>query len=268
MPMIGRIARRIVADRPRARPRRLRRREAGRPRRPRRRRPRPTTTFDTETTPVETTRLRVYFLLNGKVQPVAREVPKTQAVARRALDDARRGPDRRRGRARADVDASTSTSRASRGSRTVIATLDGAVATSRTGPRPDRLHADAVPDGEARGDRRASATRAPTSRTRRRRILVESPLAVRDGLEPDPRDGHGQHVRGELPVRGRRPERQGRRHELRHRDVRERARAARSTSRRSAYKGVAGEGALVVLEFSAKDGSRTKEVRIPIQLKP
>ena len=27
-------------------------------------------------------------------------------------------------------------------------------------------------------------------------------------------------------------------------------------------------GALVVLEFSAKDGSRTKEVRIPIELQP
>jgi germination protein M len=34
------------------------------------------------------------------------------------------------------------------------------------------------------------------------------------------------------------------------------------------YTGKAGEGALVVLELSAKDGSRINEVRIPLQLEP
>lgn len=63
----------------------------------------PTTTFDTDTTITtttetttttdeETTRLRVYFLLNGKVQPVAREVPKTPSVAAEALDQLFAGP--------------------------------------------------------------------------------------------------------------------------------------------------------------------------------
>jgi Immunoglobulin-like domain of bacterial spore germination/Sporulation and spore germination len=59
-----------------------------------------TTTFDTDTTfttttsttPDETTKLRVYFLLDGKVQPVAREVPKQLAVASAALDQLYGGP--------------------------------------------------------------------------------------------------------------------------------------------------------------------------------
>ena len=34
------------------------------------------------------------------------------------------------------------------------------------------------------------------------------------------------------------------------------------------YTGEAGTGALVVLEFSAKDGSRINEVRIPLELQP
>lgn len=50
------------------------------------------TTETTETTPPETTRLRVYFLLDGKVQPVARQVPKTQAVAGAALQTLMAGP--------------------------------------------------------------------------------------------------------------------------------------------------------------------------------
>jgi len=57
-----------------------------------------TTTATSETTPTETTtstettKLRVYFLLNGKVQPVAREVLKTQAVAAAALVELAKGP--------------------------------------------------------------------------------------------------------------------------------------------------------------------------------
>jgi Immunoglobulin-like domain of bacterial spore germination/Sporulation and spore germination len=50
------------------------------------------TTTSTTTTPAETTSLRVYFLKDGKVQPVAREVPKTQAVAGAALRALLRGP--------------------------------------------------------------------------------------------------------------------------------------------------------------------------------
>jgi hypothetical protein len=51
-----------------------------------------TSTTTTTTTAPETTALRVYYLLDGKVQPVAREVPKTQAVARAALDELQKLP--------------------------------------------------------------------------------------------------------------------------------------------------------------------------------
>lgn len=52
-----------------------------------------TTTAPTTTTgPAETTSLRVYFLEDGKVQPVARQVPKTQGVAAAALAELAKGP--------------------------------------------------------------------------------------------------------------------------------------------------------------------------------
>src|SRR5262249_10044109 len=51
-----------------------------------------TTTTPTQTTPTEKTNLRVYFLSHGKVQPVAREVPKTQAVASPAFTALPDGP--------------------------------------------------------------------------------------------------------------------------------------------------------------------------------
>jgi len=54
-----------------------------------------TATETTTTTPADMTALRVYFLKNGRVQPVLREVPKTQGVAAAALDQLYRGPTQR-----------------------------------------------------------------------------------------------------------------------------------------------------------------------------
>jgi germination protein M len=51
-----------------------------------------TTTPTTSTGPAETTALRVYFLKNGRVQPVLRKVPKTQAVVTAALKELLAGP--------------------------------------------------------------------------------------------------------------------------------------------------------------------------------
>jgi len=52
-----------------------------------------TTTVPSTTAPQQqTTALRVYFLKDGKVQPVAREVPRTQAVAAAALAELAKGP--------------------------------------------------------------------------------------------------------------------------------------------------------------------------------
>ena len=51
-----------------------------------------TVTAPTETTPTKTTRLRVYFLHDAKVQPVARAVPQTSGVAAAAFSALRQGP--------------------------------------------------------------------------------------------------------------------------------------------------------------------------------
>jgi hypothetical protein len=51
-----------------------------------------TTTGPATATPGASTSLRVYFLLNGKVQPVLRTVPKTKAVAGAALNVLLEGP--------------------------------------------------------------------------------------------------------------------------------------------------------------------------------
>jgi len=51
-----------------------------------------TATATTTTAPTGTAMLRVYFLKDGKVQPVAREVPKTKAVAGAALNELAAGP--------------------------------------------------------------------------------------------------------------------------------------------------------------------------------
>ena len=50
------------------------------------------TTTTTTTAPAETTEVRVYFLLEGKVWPVAREVDETDAVAQAALEELLAGP--------------------------------------------------------------------------------------------------------------------------------------------------------------------------------
>ena len=52
----------------------------------------PPTSSTTTTTPGAATSLRVYFLRNGKVQPVLRTVPQTKAVAGAALDALVQGP--------------------------------------------------------------------------------------------------------------------------------------------------------------------------------
>src|SRR5438876_905626 len=50
-----------------------------------------TETAPTSTTPAQATSVRIYFLLNGKVQPVLRTVPQTKAVAGAALNQLLQG---------------------------------------------------------------------------------------------------------------------------------------------------------------------------------
>jgi hypothetical protein len=232
----------------------------------------PTTTFDTdttvttttETTPEETTKLRVYFLLNGKVQPVAREVPKTQAVAQAALDELAAGTTASEGELGMTSDASFDISRVTIADG--VATLVGTAPSSRTGLAqvvytltqfPTVKHVEIDGKHYTRAD---FEDETPA-------ILVESPLAFETVSNPiratgtantfeatfqyevvDPSDnvvdthfvtatsGSGQRGTFDFTTKP--------------------------------YTGESGEGALVVLELSAKDGSRINEVRIPVQLEP
>jgi germination protein M len=227
----------------------------------------PTETTSTETTSEETTRLRVYFLLDGKVQPVAREVPKTLAVAAAALDELLAGLDARE---RDEVGVTTSIPTGLEIESIIIEDRVARVTVS------DQL------EDEALAQIVYTLTQFPTVRqveidgkryTRKTfenetpAILVESPLpfeavsgAVRatgtantfeanfnyELVDPD-----GKVVDENFVT------------------------ATSGTGTRGTfefttkpYTGEAGGGALVVFEISAKDGSRTKEVRIPLELSP
>ena len=230
-----------------------------------------TTTFDTDTTITtttttapETTKLRVYFLLNGKVQPVAREVPKTQAVAQAALDELAAGTTAGEGDLGLTSDASFDISGVT--IENGIATLDGEVPTSRTGRAqvvytltqfPTVQHVEIDGKHYARAD---FEDETPG-------ILVESPLAFETVSNPIHATGTANTFEATFNY-----------------EVVDPAgkvvdknfvTATSGTGTRGTfdfttkpYTGKAGEGALVVFEVSAKDGSRTKEVRIPVQLEP
>jgi hypothetical protein len=230
-----------------------------------------TTTFDTDTTftttttttPEETTALRVYFLLDGKVQPVAREVPKTQAVATAALGELGEGPTAAEGElgltseVGSDLDASV-------GIEGDVAFVEGQV--------PEAGLAQVVytltqfptvrvvdVDGK-RYTRRSMEDYTPA-------ILVESPLAFETVSNPIRATGTANTFEANFNYELVDPA---------GKVVDENFVTATSgTGTRGTfdfttkpYTGEPGQGALVVLEFSAKDGSRINEVRIPLQLEP
>jgi germination protein M len=230
-----------------------------------------TTTTETTTTSEETTMLRVYFLLDENVQPYAAEVPKTQAVAAAALDALLAGPET----SAAELGATTSLPPGVEVERISIENgqahvrlskpLDSAataqvVYTLTQFPTVTRGVEVETPSGTLLVDREDYEDYTPA-------ILVESPLpfeAVSNPLRArgtantfeanfnyEVIDPAGEVVDSSFVT------------------------ATSGTGTRGTfeftakpYTGEAGQGALVVLEFSAKDGSRTKEVRIPIQLEP
>jgi Immunoglobulin-like domain of bacterial spore germination/Sporulation and spore germination len=229
-----------------------------------------TTTFDTDTTVTsttttpETTKLRVYFLLNDKVQPVAREVPKTQAVAQAALDELAAGTTASEGELGMTSDASFDISGVTIADG--VASLEGTVPTSRTGLAqvvytltqfPTVEHVDIDGEHFARAD---FEDETPA-------ILVESPLAFE--TVPNPIHATGTANTFEANFNYEVVDPSGKVVDTNF------VTATSGTGTRGTfdfttkpYTGKAGQGALVVLEFSAKDGSRTKEVRIPVQLAP
>jgi immunoglobulin-like protein involved in spore germination/sporulation and spore germination protein len=229
-----------------------------------------TTTFDTDTTVTptttapETTKLRVYFLLNDKVQPVAREVPQTQAVAQAALDELAAGTT-------ASEEELGMTSDASFGISGVtiengIATLDGEVPTSRTGRAQVVYTLTQFPTVQHVEIDGAHYTRADFE-DETPGVLVESPLAFE--TVPNPIHATGTANTFEATFDYEVVDPAGKVVDKNF------VTATSGTGTRGTfdfttkpYTGKAGEGALVVFEISAKDGSRTKEVRIPVQLEP
>jgi hypothetical protein len=228
-----------------------------------------TTTFDTDTTVTtttseETTKLRVYFLLDGKVQPVAREVPKTQAVAQAALDELAAGTTAGEGELGLTSDASFDISGVT--IENGVATLEGSVPTSRTGRAqlvytltqfPTIEHVEIDGQHYTRAD---FEDETPA-------ILVESPLAFEAVSNPIHATGTANTFEANFQYEVVDPA--GKVVDT-HFVTATSGTGTRGTFEFTTkpYTGKAGQGALVVLEFSAKDGSRTKEVRIPVQLAP
>jgi Immunoglobulin-like domain of bacterial spore germination/Sporulation and spore germination len=225
-----------------------------------------TTTFDTDTTTTapETTKLRVYFLLNDKVQPVAREVPKTQAVAQAALDELAAGTTASEEELGMTSDASFDISGVTIDNG--IATLEGEVPTSQTGRAQVVYTLTQFPTVQHVEIDGAHYTRADFE-NETPGILVESPLAFETVSNPIHATGTANTFEANFNYEVVDPA-----GKLVDKNF---VTATSGTGTRGTfdfttkpYTGKAGEGALVVFEISAKDGSRTKEVRIPVQLEP
>ena len=231
----------------------------------------PTTTFDTdttfttttETTPAETTKLRVYFLLDGKVQPVAREVPETQAVARAALDELAAGTNASEGDLGLTSDASFDISGVSVDNG--VARLDGTAPGSRTGlaqlvyTLTQFPTVKAVEIGGKRYTRKSFEDETPA-------ILVESPLPFESVGNPLHATGTANTFEANFEYEVIEPE--GRIVDSHF------VTATSGTGQRGTFDFMSrpyeisrdGLGALIVLERSAKDGSRINLVEIPVQM--
>ena len=205
--------------------------------------------------------LRVYFLRDGTVQPVLRSLPNTYAVGTAALDALAAGPTRAE---QHDLGLSSDVS-SDFGDLTVengVAKPEGVADSSPTAlaqivyTLTQFPTVKAVEIGGKRYTRKDFEDETPI-------ILVESPLPNETRVEPDPRDRHGEHVRGDVPVRRRRAGRQACSRRTSSPRPRAAARAGRSTFTTKPFTAT-GDGALVVYELSAKDGSRIHEARIPL----
>ena len=217
------------------------------------------TTSATTTTEPETTALRVYYLLDGKVQPVAREVPKTQAVARAALDELANGPTA----SESDLGLTSEVPAGSSGIaiENRVAKPSGLTGLSRTGLAQVVYTLTQFPTvDEVEIDGRTYARHDFEDETPI--ILVESPLPDESVSSPIRATGTANTFEAtfEYDVVG--P------------DGKVLATHFVTATSGSGTRGTfdfttkpfsaTGDGALVVYELSAKDGSRIHEVRIPL----
>jgi hypothetical protein len=230
-----------------------------------------TTTFDTETTfttttettPEETTKLRVYFLLDENVQPVAREVSKTPAVAAAAMDELRAGPST----SEADLGLTSDASFDPEGLEITrgVAHFDGTAPDSRTGlaqlvyTLTQFPTVKAVEIGGKRYTRKSFEDQTPA-------ILVESPLPFETVGNPLRATGTANTFEANFEYEVVEPE--GRIVDSHF------VTATSGTGQRGTFDFMSrpyeisrdGLGALVVLERSAKDGSRINLVEIPVNM--
>ena len=238
-----------------------------------------TTTFDTDTTVTtthetnttsttseETTKLRVYFMRDGYVQPVVREVPKTPAVAKAALDALQEGP------TAAEADLGLVNSLESYEDLSVRLEKDGVLRVSEVRGAAEPALAQivytftqfpTVKQVAVQGKRYTRADFEDWTPA----ILVESPLPFETVSNPLRASGTANTFEANFQYELVDPA---------GKVVDENFVTATSgtgtrgtfdfTTKR--YTGPVGEGTLVVFELSAKDGSRINEVRIPVQLSP
>jgi germination protein M len=229
----------------------------------------PTTTFDTdttfttttETTPAETTRLRVYFLLDGKVQPVAREVPKTPAVARAALDELADGPTTSEGELglTSDVAKPIPTIIIENGVARISGDVRGAGLAQAVYTLTQFPTVKQVEIGGKRYTRKSFEDETPA-------ILVESPLAFETVGNPLRAKGTANTFEANFEYEVVEPE--GRIVDTHF------VTATSGTGQRGTFDFTSrpykisrdGLGALIVLERSAKDGSRINLVEIPVRM--
>jgi germination protein M len=219
------------------------------------------TTSTTSTVPEDTTTIRLYFLLDGKVQPVWRTVPKTQAVARAALDELLTGPST----ANRELGMTTAMPNAVEG-WTVSLGGDGVLKLDAKGLSRAALaqtvytltQFPTVKAVELDGKRYTRANFEDETPI----ILVESPLPFTAVSSPIHATGTANTFEATFQ------------YEVVGPDGKVLATHFVTATSGSGTRGTfdfttkpfsaTGDGALVVFEYSAKDGSRIHEVRIPL----
>ena len=220
----------------------------------------------TTTAPAETIALRVYFLRDGRVWPVAREAEETKAVASAALEELLAGPT---GQEVADLDLSTAIP-----SGTELDSLeitDGVATVELSAEMPDAALAQVVytltqyPTVSSVEIDGKSYTRADFE-DRTPLILVESPLAFEDVVSPLRVTGTANTFEATFN------------YELTDTDGlivdKNFVTATSGSGTRGTFDFTTdpftvpfdGVGSLIVFEFSAEDGSRVNLVEIPLRM--
>ena len=237
-----------------------------------------TTTFDTDTTfttthettttstTEETTKLRVYFMRDGYVQPVARHVPKTPAVAKAAFEALLAGP------TASETELGLVNSLEQFSDVSVVLERNGVLRVSEVrGASAPALAQIVYTLTQFPSVKQVAVQGKRYTRTDFEdwtpAILVESPLPFEAVSDPIRAKGTANTFEANFQYELVDPAGTV---------VDENFVTATSgTGTRGTfdfttkpYAGDAGEGELVVFELSAKDGSRINEVRIPVQLSP